>query len=90
MTAPSCGIAIELFEVLMRIRRDRGDAVTLHDAEPRKTAAPSVAAFAKLPIGEPKVAVDHRFARGIQLACAARKIQRRERGFHGVALQVCL
>jgi hypothetical protein len=56
---------IELFEVLMRIGRDGGDAVALRDTHPRQASRPPVTALAELTISEPELAVDHGFARGI-------------------------
>ena len=69
----------------MRVRRDRGDPIALLDTERCERGGPSIAAFAELRVREPQLSVDYGLTLGIQLAGAAREIERCELCFHGQA-----
>ena len=79
---------VELFEMLMCVRRDGRDAITLSDAQRREPCRPAVAALAKLRIRQPTLAVDDREAAAVELAGAAQEVQRSERRFHGPACRL--
>ena len=73
---------IEGFELLVHVRRDVGDAVTLPNPHRLQRGRPAVAAVEELLVSEAEVAVDHAFAIAVKLSRPPRELQRCERRFH--------
>ena len=59
---------VKRLELRVRVRRDVGDAIARLDAERLQRGGPPVAAIEELRVGKPQVAVDDRFAIGVQRA----------------------
>ncbi len=75
---------VELFEVLMGIRRDRGDPIALCDAEPRKSGRPPVTAVGKLAVGQPH---DHHRSPLRVAECNLRARRAKSKGVSGVSMR---
>ncbi len=77
------GRGVEGLEHRVRVRRDDRDAIAGAHAHGLQRRRPAIAALEELCIGQPQRPVDHGLPMRIQLARAAREIERRERQFHG-------
>jgi hypothetical protein len=75
--------AVVLLQMLMRVGRDRADAIAGAHAKFHQCRGPTIATVSELRVSEPERAIDNGLARGIQLAGATGEIHRGERDFHG-------
>src|SRR4029077_6866770 len=82
---PDLGHRVEGLELLVYVRSDVGDPVTLPHPHPLKSRRPAVATFEELLVGEAQVPVDYSLAVSVQLARTPAELERCERGFHAAS-----
>src|SRR5690349_10816980 len=73
---------IEGLELLVRVGRDVGDAVSVPDAHRLQRGRPPVAALKELLVCKTQITVDHALALAVKLAGPPRELERRERSLH--------
>ena len=79
---PELRYRVELLQMLMRVGRNRRDAIALAHTQFRERGAPLVASLAELGVRKPQFTVDHGLAPAVQFACAARELEGCQRRFH--------